>query len=64
MAKNPIVDFDETSTCDRCGRFGAFRFETEKLCVDCYETRASCCADSCVADDCTGGNRESRDHCQ
>lgn len=45
MPKEPRVEFDERLTCDRCGKFGAFLFESEKLCVDCYETRASCCAE-------------------
>lgn len=45
MAKDSSLQFDPQATCERCGKFGAFLFETEKLCVDCYETRASCCAE-------------------
>jgi hypothetical protein len=37
------VQFDDNATCTRCGRFGAYVFESEKLCSDCYETRGACC---------------------
>lgn len=37
------VRFDERAVCDRCGRFGAYLFEGERLCADCYEMRSSCC---------------------
>jgi hypothetical protein len=45
MSKDAKVEFDEKVACDRCGTFGAFLFETEKLCADCYGMRASCCAE-------------------
>lgn len=35
---------DPEAACDACGRFGAFRFETETLCGDCYAGRGSCCS--------------------
>jgi hypothetical protein len=37
------VQFDPAITCDRCGCFGAYAFDTAQLCADCYETRGSCC---------------------
>jgi hypothetical protein len=37
------VRFDPTAACDRCGQFGAFLFDGQTLCGDCYETRGSCC---------------------
>lgn len=37
------VRFNENAVCDRCGRFGAYEFDGERLCVDCYELRGSCC---------------------
>jgi hypothetical protein len=40
---NSAVHFDDNATCTRCGRFGAYVFESEKLCSDCYETRGACC---------------------
>ena len=36
---------DENLVCDTCGRFGAYRLETESLCPDCYEKRGACCAE-------------------
>lgn len=35
---------DPDLACDACGCFGAFRFETEALCGDCYAGRGSCCS--------------------
>lgn len=35
---------DPNAACDACGCFGAFRFETETLCADCYANRGSCCS--------------------
>ena len=35
---------DPNAVCDACGCFGAFRFETETLCADCYANRGSCCS--------------------
>lgn len=37
------VKFDEHVPCEVCGRFGAYLFDGEHLCADCYETRGSCC---------------------
>lgn len=37
------VAFDDSAACERCGRFGAFKFDSSTLCGDCYETRGSCC---------------------
>lgn len=37
------VRLDETLPCDRCGRFGAYRFDGAQLCAECYEARGSCC---------------------
>lgn len=39
------VRFDASATCDACGRFGAYCFDGEWLCADCYEARGSCCAE-------------------
>ncbi len=41
MSKTP--HFEEGAVCDICGRYGAYEFGNKRLCVDCYETRASCC---------------------
>lgn len=35
---------DPEAVCDACGCYGAFRFETETLCTDCYAHRGSCCS--------------------
>jgi hypothetical protein len=37
------VKFDENLACDRCGRFGAYQFDGERVCAECYELRGSCC---------------------
>jgi hypothetical protein len=37
------VQFDEKAVCDRCGKFGAFQFDGQKLCAECYESQGSCC---------------------
>lgn len=37
------VRFDENAVCDRCGRFGAYEFDGQHLCADCYEQQGSCC---------------------
>lgn len=39
------VKFDDQVACDMCGHFGAYRFEGEWLCGDCYGKRGSCCAE-------------------
>lgn len=37
---------DPEAACDACGCRGAFRFDGETLCGDCYAKRgATCCAD-------------------
>lgn len=35
---------DPTAVCDACGCHGAFRFDGETLCTDCYAGRGSCCS--------------------
>ncbi len=35
---------DPDAACDACGVHGAFRFEGETLCGDCYAGRGSCCS--------------------
>lgn len=35
---------DPDAVCEGCGQFGAYRFETETLCADCYANRGSCCS--------------------
>jgi len=35
---------DPNATCDACGCHGAYRFEGETLCADCYAGRGSCCS--------------------
>lgn len=35
---------DPEASCDACGRHGAFRFDGETLCSDCYAGRGSCCS--------------------
>ena len=35
--------YDENATCTGCGRFGAYLFDGEQLCGECYEKRGSCC---------------------
>jgi hypothetical protein len=37
------VRFDENLACERCGRFGAYQFDGERVCAECYELRGSCC---------------------
>ncbi len=36
---------DPNAVCDECGVFGAFAFESVKLCVNCYVEKGSCCAE-------------------
>lgn len=38
------LHLDPNAVCDACGCFGAFRFEAETLCADCYANRGSCCS--------------------
>ena len=44
------VHFNKNVPCDRCGRFGAFEFDGQRLCAECYETRGSCCPEFGVDD--------------
>ena len=44
------VRFDESATCERCGRFGAYAFDGQAFCTDCYATRCSCCPEFGVDD--------------
>jgi hypothetical protein len=37
------VRFDENAACERCGQYGVYLFDGEKLCAACYEKRGSCC---------------------
>ena len=39
------IKADENLTCDACGRFGAFDFDGEHLCAECYAERGSCCVE-------------------
>jgi hypothetical protein len=48
--KSSEVRFDENLVCDRCGRFGAYAFDDEHFCTDCYATRCSCCPEFGVDD--------------
>jgi hypothetical protein len=42
---NRKVGLDENITCTTCGRPGAYGFETEPLCLECYAERGACCAE-------------------
>jgi hypothetical protein len=42
-AMSDEVKFDEKAVCEVCGRFGAYLFDGERLCAECYEGRGSCC---------------------
>ena len=44
------VQFNPNALCERCGRFGAFEFDGQRLCAECYETRGSCCPEFGVDD--------------
>jgi hypothetical protein len=35
---------DPDATCDACGAHGAYHFDGETLCGDCYAGRGSCCS--------------------
>jgi hypothetical protein len=37
------LELDENAVCERCGRFGAFRFGGRQLCQECYTDCGSCC---------------------
>jgi hypothetical protein len=38
-------------TCDTCGKFGAYAFDGENLCLDCYQSCGSCCAEREISDE-------------
>ena len=42
-ARRDAVTFDPDSPCEKCGRFGAYRFSGHTLCEECYEGAGSCC---------------------
>ena len=35
---------DPSLACDACGGFGAYAFEDEALCGECYTGRGACCS--------------------
>lgn len=37
------LHFNKDAQCDRCGRFGAYELDGERLCAECYQLRGSCC---------------------
>jgi hypothetical protein len=37
------LKFNPNAVCNGCGRFGAYEFDGERLCAECYEARGSCC---------------------
>ena len=37
------ICFDDTATCDACGRYGAFHVGQRTHCQDCYQGSGSCC---------------------
>ena len=39
------VNYQTEQMCAGCGRFGAYEFDGEALCSDCYQARGSCCAE-------------------
>ena len=39
------VSYQTEQMCAECGRFGAYEFDGEALCSDCYQARGSCCAE-------------------
>jgi|GEM_PF-5292978 hypothetical protein len=41
---NTPLRLDPDAVCDGCGCHGAFRFDGEALCADCYAGRGSCCS--------------------
>jgi hypothetical protein len=40
---NTGVPFNADATCAGCGRFGAYEFDGQRLCAECYEQHGSCC---------------------
>jgi hypothetical protein len=37
------VPFDASAACATFGQFGAYLFDGERLCAECYGKRGSCC---------------------
>lgn len=55
------VSLDSNRTCDECGATGAYVFDGQALCLNCYTGRGSCCAEREMADvplDATSCTRE------
>lgn len=44
MSDATAFRLDPSAVCDACGCLGAYRFEGETLCADCYAGRGSCCS--------------------
>ena len=44
MSHDAPLRLEPDAACDACGEFGAFRFDGETLCADCYAGRGSCCS--------------------
>jgi hypothetical protein len=44
MPDDDAFRLDPSAACDACGCFGAYHFEGETLCADCYAGRGSCCS--------------------
>ena len=42
--KNKGMAADESVVCEACGKFGAYRFDDQNLCADCYQEKGSCCS--------------------
>jgi hypothetical protein len=41
--------FAEENACAECGRFGAYAFDGVEVCIECYQQRGSCCAETANA---------------
>jgi hypothetical protein len=39
------VPYAIEAACAECGRFGAYAFDGDTLCAECYQARGSCCAE-------------------
>lgn len=44
MSDSTEFRLDPSAVCDACGCFGAYRFDGETLCAECYAGRGSCCS--------------------
>jgi hypothetical protein len=49
MNPDQPVPYSAEAACAACGKFGAFKFDGETLCADCYQGRGSCCAERDVS---------------